>query len=49
MGATTDLDIQAKPAAHRHFVESGKRPSPETIADQVDSDIERVLEADSFG
>lgn len=40
-----DSDTQVKLAVYRHFAETGVRPSPETVADRVGSEVESTLEA----
>lgn len=40
-----DFDTQIKLAIYRHFAETGRRPSPEDVAEQVGADVGNVLEA----
>ncbi len=40
-----DFDTQIKLAIYRHFAETGRRPSPEEVAEHVGSDIQSILEA----
>ena len=40
-----DFDVQVKLGVHRNFAETGRRSSPETVADRIDSNVESVLEA----
>ena len=40
-----DFDTQIKLAIYRHFAETGRRPSPGEVAEQVGSDMQSVLEA----
>ena len=40
-----DFDTQIKLVVYRHFAETGQRPSPESVAARVGSDVERVLDA----
>ena len=40
-----EFDVQVKLAVYRHFAETGRRPSPEEVAQRVGSDVESVLDA----
>ena len=42
---TTELDIQVKLAIYAHFAKTGQRPTPQSIAARVASDVPGVLEA----
>src|SRR4029453_7131686 len=40
-----DFDTQVKLVIYRHFAETGQRPSPESVAARVGSDVEVVADA----
>jgi hypothetical protein len=40
-----DLDTGIKLAIYRHFAETGRRPSPEVVAERAGTDVARVLAA----
>ena len=40
-----EFDTQVKLAVYRHFAETGQRPSPESVAARVGSDVESVVDA----
>jgi len=40
-----DFDTQVKLVVYRHFAETGQRPSPESVAVRVGSDVEGVMDA----
>jgi hypothetical protein len=40
-----DFDTQVKLAVYRHFAETGLAPSPEDVAQRVDSNVVSVLDA----
>ncbi len=40
-----DFDTQVKLAVYRHFAETGRRPEPEEVAEQIGVPVEQVLEA----
>jgi hypothetical protein len=39
------FDTTVKLAVYRHFAETGRRPSPEHVADRTDSEVDDVLDA----
>jgi Alkylmercury lyase len=42
---TTDFDVRVKLAVYRHFAETGRRPTPEVVAERVGADPVSVVEA----
>ncbi len=40
-----EFDLQVKLAVYRHFAETGQRPAPEDVAEQVGSDGRSVIDA----
>jgi hypothetical protein len=40
-----EFDTQVKLAVYHHFAETGRRPSPDEVAERVGSDVESVLDA----
>lgn len=40
-----EFDTQVKLAIYYHFAETGRRPSPNEVAERIDSDAEHVLES----
>ncbi len=40
-----DFDTKTKLAIYRHFAETGRRPSPEAVAERVGSNVRSVLDA----
>jgi hypothetical protein len=45
MEAPVEYDTQVKLAIYKQFAETGRRPSPEDVAERVGSDAARVLDA----